>query len=351
MLTKTICIMEKETDFARHLTIFLSDYLMTERGVSHHTLRSYAYTFDLMLDYMLEVKKIPAERIELKHLTRDCTTGFLDWLQTERKCTDNTRNARLAAIHAFCKYLQYEDIKRIGCWQQIMTIKAKHKVSGTISSLSIEAMKTLLAEIPTDSMQGRRHLAILSLLYESGARVQELINLTPNDLSLELPAHVTLFGKGRKKRVVPLQKRLASIMKLYLAEHKLDLPGREKRHLFYNNRGAKLSNSGIAHIITLYANDVRVKHPGLLPDKISPHSFRHSKAMHLLQAGVNLVYIRDILGHASIKTTEIYARADSKQKRDALEKAYANITPERPEKGEWETKPHIKNWLKQFTRK
>ena len=138
--------MEKETDFARHLTIFLSDYLMKERGVSHHTLRSYAYTFDLMLDYMLEVEKIPAERIELKHLTRDCTTGFLDWLQTERKCTDNTRNARLAAIHAFCKYLQYEDVKRIGCWQQIMTIKAKHKASGPISSLSIEAMKTLLAD-------------------------------------------------------------------------------------------------------------------------------------------------------------------------------------------------------------
>jgi len=170
-------------------------------------------------------------------------------------------------------------------------------------------------------------------------------------LELKLPAYVTLFGKGRKKRVVPLQKRLVSIMRLYLAEHKLDLPGREKRHLFYNNRGAKLSNSGIAHIITLYANDVRVKHPGLLPDKISPHSFRHSKAMHLLQAGVNLVYIRDILGHASIKTTEIYARAYSKQKRDALEKAYANITPERTERGEWETKPHIKNWLKQFTRK
>lgn len=97
--------MEKETDFARHLTFFLSDYLLKERGVSRHTLRSYAYTFDLMLDYMHDVKKIPAERIELKHLTRDCVTEFLDWLQSERKCTDNTRNARLAAIHAFCKYL------------------------------------------------------------------------------------------------------------------------------------------------------------------------------------------------------------------------------------------------------
>ena len=216
MLTKTTCIMEKETDFARHLTIFLSDYLMKERGVSHHTLRSPAYPLDVQQDYMAEAEKIPAERTELKHLTRDCTTGFLAWLQTERKCTDNTHNTRLAAIHAFCKYLQYEDVKRIGCWQQIMTIKAKHKASGPISSLSIEAMKTLLAEIPTDTMQGRRHLAILSLLYESGARVQELINLTPTDLSLEPPAYVTLFGKGRKKRVVPLQKRLVSIMKLGL---------------------------------------------------------------------------------------------------------------------------------------
>lgn len=351
MLTKIICIMEKETDFARHLTFFLSDYLLKERGVSRHTLRSYAYTFDLMLDYMHDVEKLPAERIELKHLTRDSVTGFLDWLQSERKCTDSTRNARLAAIHAFCKYLQYEDVKRIGFWQQIMTIKSKHKASGFISSLSIEAMKALLSEIPADTMQGRRHLAILSLLYESGARVQELIDLTPADLSLEPPAYVTLFGKGRKTRVVPLQERLVTIMRRYLSEHKLDLPGREKNHLFYNNRGAKLSNSGIAHIITLYANDVRVKHPGILPDKISPHSFRHSKAMHLLQAGLNLIYIRDILGHASIKTTEIYARADSKQKRDALEKAYAEITPERPEKGEWETKPHLKTWLKQFTRK
>ena len=160
-----------------------------------------------MLDYMHDVKKIPAERIELKHLTRDCVTEFLDWLQSERKCTDNTRNARLAAIHAFCKYLQYEDIKRIGFWQQIMTIKSKHKASGTISSLSIVAMKTLLLEIPAETMQGRRHLAILSLLYESGARVQELIDLTPSDLSLEPPAYVTLFGKGRKTRIVPLQER------------------------------------------------------------------------------------------------------------------------------------------------
>lgn len=343
--------MEKETDFALHLTAFLSDYLIKERGVSPHTIRSYAYTFDLMLDYMWTARKIPAERIELKHLTRDCVTEFLDWLQTERKCTDNTRNARLAAIHAFCKYLQYEDVKRIGCWQQIMTIKAKHKSSGTISSLSIEAMKTLLAEIPTDTIKGRRHLAILSLLYESGARVQELIDLTPSDLSLVPPAHVILFGKGRKTRVVPLQERLVAILKNYMSEHNLDMPGREKRHLFYNNRGARLSNSGIAHIISLYANDVRIKHPGLLPDKISPHSFRHSKAIHLLQAGLNLIYIRDILGHASIKTTEIYARVDSKQKREALEKAYADITPDRPEKGEWETNPNIRTWLKRFTRK
>ena len=101
----------------------------------------------------------------------------------------------------------------------------------------------------------------------------------------------------------------------------------------------------------MYAADVRAKHPGIIPDHISPHSFRHSKAMHLLYAGLKLVYIRDILGHVSIKTTELYARVDSQQKREALEKAYQDITPDRPDKGEWECNSELKEWLKTFSKK
>lgn len=232
-----------------------------------------------------------------------------------------------------------------------MNVKAKRKESVSFSSLSIEGMKILLAQIPAETREGLRHLAMLALLYDSGARVQELIDLTPADLCLKTPAQVKLFGKGRKARIVPIQDNQVRILKKYLAEYRLDHPGRERHPLFTNNRGGKLSNSGIAHIISMYAADVRVKYPGLIPDHISPHSFRHSKAMHMLYAGLKLIYIRDILGHVSIKTTELYARVDSQQKREALEKAYQDITPNRPEHGDWERNSELKEWLKTFSKK
>lgn len=343
--------MEKVTDFARHLTSFFDSYLPMERGVSHHTLRSYAHTFTLFIDFMKEVRDIKADRLELKSIDRNVVIDFLNWLQTKRQCSDNTRNLRLAALRSFFRYLQYEDVRNIGKWQQIMNIKAKRKESVTFSALSIEGMKMLLAQIPAETREGLRHLAMLALLYDGGARIQELIDLTPGDLCLKPPAVVKLFGKGRKARIVPIQDNQVRILKKYLAEYRLDMPGREKHPLFTNNRGGKLSNSGIAHIISMYATDVRAKHPGLIPDHISPHSFRHSKAMHMLYAGLKLVYIRDILGHVSVKTTELYARVDSQQKREALERAYKDITPNRPDQGEWERSPELKEWLKNFSKK
>lgn len=342
--------MEKETDFARHLSDFFSSYLASERGVSRHTLRSYSHTFTLFLEYVEKKKQIKADKLQLKNINRSLVSDFLDWLQTDRNCSDNTRNIRLAALHSFFKYLQYVDVTNIGKWQQILTIKAKRKETVIFTSLSIEGMKQLLNEIPTDTLQGLRHLAMLSLLYETGARVQELIDLTPSNLTLSSPAHVVLYGKGRKSRMVPIQTKQVDILKKYIMEFGLDTPGREKRPLFTNNRGGKLSNSGIAHIINMYAANVRVKYPGLIPDRISPHSFRHSKAMHLLLSGLNLVYIRDILGHVSITTTEVYAKADSRQKREALEKAYEEITPDRPDKGQWEKDSQLKSWLKNFNK-
>lgn len=342
--------MEKETDFARLLTSFFSSYLCVERGVSRHTLRSYSHTFTLFIEYVEKKKGISADKLTLNLFTRNLITDFLEWLQVERKCSDNTRNNRLAALHSFVKYMQYEDVTQLGKWQQILTIKAKRKESITFTALSIEGMRQLLNEIPNDTLAGIRHLAILALLYDTGARVQEIIDLTPANLTLSSPAYVFLHGKGRKSRVVPIQQKQVDILKQYMRYYGLDNPGREMAPLFCNNRGGKLSNSGIAHIINMYASSVRIKYPGLIPDRISPHSFRHSKAMHLLSAGLNLVYIRDILGHVSITTTEVYAKADSKQKRAALEKAYQDITPERPEMGQWEASSHLKSWLKSFNK-
>lgn len=211
----------------------------------------------------------------------------------------------------------------------------------------MDGIKLLLAQIPTNTREGRRDLAMIALLYDSGARVQELIDLTPLDIHLVKPYYATLFGKGKKKRLVPLQEQQIALLKDYMEEQNLLKPSRNHRSLFTNNRGGKLSNAGITFILMRYVKSAHAVNPDLIPERISPHCLRHSKAMHLLQAGVNLVYIRDILGHVSIQTTEVYARADSKQKREALESAYIDVIP--PIEGtirSWEKDSKLKSWLK-----
>lgn len=189
---------------------------------------------------------------------------------------------------------------------------------------------------------------MLSVLHDSGARAHKLINLTPSDLFLNKPYHVILFGKGQKKRVVPLQENQIKLLVAYMQETRLDDVANNKSPLFSNNRGGKLTNSGLTYIIHQYANIARILKSELIPDKISPHTFSHSKVMHLLQAGVNLVYIRDLMGHVSIQTTEIYARADSKQKREVLEKAYVDVILINSENCRWERDSNLKVWLKNF---
>lgn len=322
------------------------EYLSGERGASSHTIRSYSNTFTLLLNYMDEVKHIKADKLTLDHLTRKVILDFLDWLQNNRKCGNATRNQRLAALHAFFKYVQYEDVQHLEQWQDILSIKIKKMEKKSVNYLTVDGIKLILEQIPANTKLGRRDLALIAFLYDSGARVQELIDLTPASLNLNKPCYVTLFGKGGKKRIVPLQDRQVSLLQNYMEENGLDKSSYNQRPLFANNRGGKLTNTGVTYILNQYANNARKINGELIPNKISPHSLRHSKAMHLLQAGVNLVYIRDILGHVSIQTTEIYARADSKQKREALEAAYINIIPASAEEGSWEKDSQLKTWLK-----
>ncbi len=212
-------------------------------------------------------------------------------------------------------------------------------------------MTTLLSVIRTDSFEERRHLAIIAFLYDTGARAQELIDVTPKDISFSNPTHVMLFGKGRKKRLVPLQEKMCAILKAYMKDRGIDETEVSNRPMFTNIHGRKLTSAGLTHIINMYADIVRVKYPGMIPDKVSPHSLRHSKAMHLLQAGVNIIYVRDLLGHASIKTTEIYARADTKLKREALENAYSELIPQSPSgDSKWEQDKELKKWLRNLGR-
>ncbi|MAU14438.1 MAG: integrase [Muricauda sp.] len=343
--------METTTDLAKYLTRFFTEYLVGERGASPHTVRSYGNTFTLVLDYMAKVLGRPADRLVLDHFTRETVLGFLDWVQKDRKCSNSTRNQRLAALHSFFGYMQYEDVKRLAQWQEILSIKVKKQGKrSTVDHLSVEGVKHLLNQVPTDSKAGRRNLALLALLYDSGARVVELIGLTPSSLNLDRPYHVTLLGKGGKKRLVPLQDEQVNLLRSYLRENRLNDPAFNRRPLFANNRGTKLTNSGVSYILKLYVHNARITRPDLIPEKISPHTLRHSKAMHLLRSGVNLVYIRDILGHVSIQTTEVYARADSKQKREALEAAYVDVIPTLASEGSWERDSKLREWLRNFAK-
>ena len=314
----------KLTDFAKYLTEFLSEYLPEQKNVSKNTIRSYRDTFKLLITYCQEIKGIPAERITLTTLSSEWVTGFLEWLEINRKCSISTRNQRLAAIHSFFRYVQAEEPAGIFHFQKITAIPIKKAKKTVVEYLTPEAMKLLLEQPDKHTPQGRRDLTLTSVLYDSGARVQELIDMRVCDITLQASAVVTLTGKGSKIRRVPIMTNTASLLQSYLLENKLDKPWRNEHPLFTNNQHHKLTRKGVTYIIAKYVESAR-KTSSLLPPKVSNHMLRHSKAMHLLQAGVNLIYIRDFLGHVDLKTTEIYARADTEMKRKAIENAYPDL--------------------------
>ena len=243
-------LLAMKNNFAGYVTSFFVEYLSSERGVSQHTVRSYGNTFTLLLDYMDEVRHIKADKLTLEHLTRKTVLDFLDWLQNSRKCESATRNQRLAALHSFFKYMQYEDVQHLAQWQDILSIKIKRAEKRSVNYLTIEGIKLVLEQISTNTRQGRRDLSLISFLYDSGARVQELIDLTPASLNLNKPYYVTLFGKGCKKRIVPLQDQQVALLQCYMEENGLNKTSQNQRPLFANNRGGKLTNAGITYILT-----------------------------------------------------------------------------------------------------
>jgi len=334
------------TDFAEYLESFFTDYLATEQGVSKHTVRSYRDTFVLLIDYMRDNQNTSVNKLSMKDLSRDRILGFLNWLEDNRNNSISTRNQRYACIRSFFEYMERKDPTKLATWQSIRSIKSKKTPGAVVNHLSVDAIKCLLDQIPTKTRHGRRNLTMLSLLYESGSRVQELVDLTPSCLRLEKPALIRLHGKGDKTRIVPLMDQQVEILQIYLEENYLNTLSQSERPLFFNRSGAKLTCSGVTYILKKYASMARIVHPELIPRQISPHILRHSKAMHLLQAGVNLVYIRDILGHVSVQSTEIYARADSKLKRESLEKASREIIDKEIGRPSWEKDNELKHFLK-----
>lgn len=317
--------------------------LLDERGVTRSTIISYKNIMVQFLKYMNKTYNLNIDRIKLKDITFDKVKAYLQYLEKEKKVKTVTRNLHLSMLHSFFIYVQFEDVENSFEIQKILSIKMKKTFPTTINYLSIDAIKKILAKPDINTSIGRRNLAMLALLYDSGCRVQELIDLNVSSISFISPPTLKIIGKGRKIRMVPLIDKQIEIIKNYMKEYKLMNLERANEPLFFNSRGERFTRQNIAYILIKYANMVRKECPELIPEKISPHIFRHSKAMHLLQAGVNIVYIRDFMGHVSINTTEIYAKADSKMKREAIENAYVKLTDDKVPK--WENNENLLSWL------
>jgi site-specific recombinase XerD len=307
---------------------------------------AYKDTFVQFITFMKDRKNIEVQKLNLECITKNVIIDFLDWIQENRHCSNATRNYRLAALRSFFCYMQYENPERMYEWQKILSIKVKRHEKQSINYLSTEGIKLILEQPDLSTGSGRRNLAMLALMYDSGARVQEIIDLTPSSVRFDKPSIVKLFGKGRKVRIVPLQEEQTMFLRKYMQENNLMEPYSNQYPLFSNNRKGKLTRAGVAYILNTYVALARKINPLIIPEMISCHSLRHSKAMHLLQSGVNLVYIRDLLGHVSVQTTEVYARADSRQKREAFEKAYVDLNSNASRTKSWEKDGNLLEWLK-----
>ena len=262
------------TNFAKYLTNFLTIYLSGQKNVSKNTILAYRDTFKLLLKYSQDVKGIPIERINMDTLSTDLIIDFLNWLESERKCSISTRNQRLASIHSFFRYVQGEDPSGIYHFQKVISIPVKKYEKTVVKHLSPEAMKMILEQPDKYSVKGRRDITMLSVLYDTGARVQELIDIKVCDVILDSPAVIVLTGKGNKVRRVPLMKNTLALLQSYLSENGLNKQWKNQYPLFVNNQHNKLTKEGVAYILNKYVTMARSVSISI-PEHISPHVLRH----------------------------------------------------------------------------
>lgn len=331
------------TTLSATITSFFTTHLPKVMGYSDNTIKSYRDTFVLLFNYADEKHLCPKGRISIDIFKKENIIAFLDWLEDSRNASISTRNQRLAALKSFSKYASTNEIEYLDIFQQILNIKPKKGISKTVSYLSVDAVALLLKQPESNTRNGLRDLALLSLLYESGCRVQELIDVKQGDISLNVPATISVIGKGSKVRVIPLSSNMIAIIRKYICENKISSPD---QYLFTNRQNAPLTRSGIKYILSKYVTKAKSVDPTLFGNgNVHPHVLRHSKAMHLLESGVNLIYIRDFLGHSSVTTTEIYAKSNPEIKRKFLEEAALNIDSGIDKYSEKE-KQTLLDWLK-----
>jgi integrase/recombinase XerD len=333
---------EQPNTLARALRRFFANHMPLARGLSPHTVRSYRDAFALLLRFLAKHRGRDVIDLDLADLDPDSVIAFLDELETGRANCAATRNARLAAIHAFARYVATQHPEQLEACQRLLAVPLKRATLRVVEYLEADEIRAMLDSTDRTTAQGRRDHALIVVMFNTGARVQEVLDLRPRDLQLVRPLQARLFGKGRRERVCPLWPRTAEILKAFLAEMGLDAASSEP--IFRNRRGQPLTRFGVRYLLRKSAKGAQSAAPGLARKRVHPHTIRHSSAVHLLQSGVDLVSISHWLGHASVETTNPYAVVDLETKRAALDKA-GPVGDDGPALAPWRSNASILAWL------
>jgi site-specific recombinase XerD len=311
------------TALGRDLVSFFEDFLPAQRGLSPHTVRSYRDALLLFLRFTARELRRTVDRLDLPDLTVERVTRFLSALEAERRNGIATRNARLGAIHVFARYLAGQRPEYLGTLQRIIGMPFKRgAVETPIEYLDREELDALLKSIDRSKPLGRRDYALFAFMFNTGARVQEALDVSIADVRFEAPPQVRLLGKGRKVRICPLWPVTARLLRDLIAERGTTHHESAATRLFANARGQPLTRYGVRYLLCRYVQKASSSAPSLKGKSLHPHSIRHSTAMALLKAGVDFATISHWLGHAGLNTTMRYARADLDLKRRALAQAF-----------------------------
>jgi integrase/recombinase XerD len=299
---------------ASHLSTFLREYLPRDRGASTHTCETYAYSLMLLMRFAAEHLSVTPSKIDLAQVDATLVLGFLTHIEKGRGNTVRTRNARLAAIKSFFRYLEYRDPHSIEQARQIHGIPLKKTDEGLVAYLNREEIQALLDSPDASTALGLRERAMLYVAYACGLRVAELVSLRLDQLDSQTPPSIRVMGKGRRERVLPMWKETATTLNAWLKVRQ----ARGAEEMFHNAGGRAMTRAGFEYILDKHVRTARKKQPSITKKRVTPHVLRHTCAMHILQATGDIRKVSLWLGHASIQSTEVYLRADPTEKLDAL---------------------------------
>lgn len=302
------------TKLAHHLGYFLREHLPRERGASANTCDAYAYAFQLLVCFAAKSMHTQPSLLEIDQVDAPLILAFLEHLESERRCSSRTRNARLAAIKSFFRYLEYHDVSCLDQARRIHAIPQKRTDEALVDYLTMPEMQSILDAPDSTTSMGIRDRAMLHLAFAAGLRVSELVQLRLDQLELSPQAAVHVYGKGRRERVLPLWKQTATAIRAWLAVREQA----SDPEVFLNARGGAMTRAGFEYILDKHAKAAAVLQPTIAAKRISPHVLRHSCAMHTLQATHDVRRVALWLGHARVQSTEIYLRADPTEKLEAL---------------------------------